>query len=157
MTEHDNNVQPVTEKVIMWAQWCFYRITFFRSRQGPSNPPQTIFLRQLTISSKRMPGSSEHKSEWHWESATPTMNEVTLHHWGGKALLSLFAFFFFAASTSYSKVILLHLTVVEIRQQEYCRHRGLIAWPILNPLPTEIYHPKHWRTQVTHASSKSRK
>lgn len=36
---HYNNVQPVTEKVIMWAQWCFYWITFL----VPCNPPSTIF------------------------------------------------------------------------------------------------------------------
>lgn len=66
-TEHNNDVQTVTEKVIMWAQWCFYLNYFFSSRQGTSNPPPTMFLPQLTISSKRMLGSSKHKSEWHWE------------------------------------------------------------------------------------------
>lgn len=58
-------------KLIMWVQWYFYWITFSRHRQRASNPPRpTFFLPQLTIFSKRMLGSSRHKSEWHWECST---------------------------------------------------------------------------------------
>lgn len=29
MIEHNNDVHSGTEKVIMWAQWCFYLNDFF--------------------------------------------------------------------------------------------------------------------------------
>lgn len=69
ITERINDLQSVTGKVITWALLCFYLNDFFSSRQGTSNPSSTMFPPQLTIFSKRMLGSSEHESEWHWESS----------------------------------------------------------------------------------------